>query len=103
MGFGPWRRLDEARAPEGGGLLQARLGDGSGGLRDYPRGKSAMVYYDGGPDLAAALTRLSAKTPDGEREHVRVRFAPSARPEEDLSSLLKNFAERFGAPPAWNS
>jgi hypothetical protein len=103
MGFGPWRRLGEAPVPDGGGLLQARLGDGSQGLQRYPRGQSAMVYYDGGPDLAAALARFVARIPEGERENVRVRFAASATPEADLSSLISNFVERFGAKPRWNS
>ena len=76
MTFGRWQKLAVATMPRRRGVLQARLADG---LNDYPSGKSAMVYYDGGDDLARALERLGAVVPPG-----------------------ADVLVRFGAPPAWN-
>ena len=84
--------------PRRRGVLQARL---AAGLHDYPRGKSAMVYYDGGDDLAAALERLGAVVPPG--ADVLVRFAECADPARELARKLDEFARRFGSPPAWNA
>ena len=56
MTFGPWRALPATSPPRKPGLLQARVPE----LVVYPRGKSAMVYYDGDDDLALAFARLCA-------------------------------------------
>ena len=59
MKFGPWYPLDDAgrHAPVGEGILQVRL---ASGLLDYPRGKSAMVWYQHATQLRAAALALAA-------------------------------------------
>src|SRR5262245_19597100 len=64
--FGRWQPLADAAAPAGPSVLEARLGDGADGLVAYPRGKSAMVYYDADAAPAAALARLRARAPAAE-------------------------------------
>jgi len=99
MRFSSWEPLATAVAPRGAGVLQVRAGLGSDGLRRYPRGTSAMVYYDGGTDLGAALDRARAHT-----QHVTtpmsVRFASSLTAADDLAKLLGEFERRFGALPS---
>jgi hypothetical protein len=105
MRFGPWRPLDGAAPPAGAGVLQARLDQGPRGLLDYPRGRSAMVYYDADEELARAVGRLAARAPTAERARVWIRFATDGKqpPREALAALLADFEARFGAPPAWNA
>jgi hypothetical protein len=98
MTFGRWQKLAAASLPRRPGLLQARL---AGELIDYPRGKSAMVYYDGDADLAAALARLGAVVPPG--ADVLVRFGECADPAGELERKLDEFRRRFGRTPAWNT
>ena len=59
MKFGPWYPLVDAgeHAPPSEGVLQLRL---ASGLIDYPRGKSAMVWYAHAPDVRAAALALAA-------------------------------------------
>jgi phosphoribosylformylglycinamidine cyclo-ligase len=102
--FGPWQPLDRAaeQAPPHPGLLQVR----GEGLRSYPRGKNAMVFYaasaDGQPlaelvrDASPQLARAAAV---GGRW---IRFADSPRPAVDLARLLADFQARFGALPPVN-
>jgi hypothetical protein len=94
--FGTWRALPTATAPRKPGLLQARVAE----LLEYPRGKSAMVYYDGDEDVAQAFARLCARVPPG--ADVRVRFGECRDPEVQLLRKLDEFKRRFGALPAWN-
>ena len=96
MTFGPWRALPATSPPRKPGLLQARVPE----LVVYPRGKSAMVYYDGDDDLALAFARLCALVPPG--ADVRVRFAECRAPAAELARRLDDFAQRFGARPEWN-
>ncbi len=100
--FGRWQPLDDAVAPAGPGVLQARLDEGAAGLIDYPRGRSAMVYYDAADALADALARLRARAPAADRARVRVRFAEERDPAAALARLRDDFAARFGAPPRWS-
>lgn len=105
MPFGPWRPLDGLTPPSGPGLLQARLDQGAAGLLDYPRGRSAMVYYDGDDDdLVAAVGRLRARAA-GAEHRVYVRFAPPPQepPSAAAARLREAFRHRFGAPPRWNA
>ncbi|HZS38422.1 MAG TPA: hypothetical protein VFF06_16420 [Polyangia bacterium] len=100
MSFGRWEPLDDAEAPAGPGVLQARRAEG---LIDYPTGKSAMIHY-GADDVAlsAALERLRAALSPADRAATLVRFAPAdgrEAPSETLERLLRQFAARFGAPP----
>ncbi len=97
MTFGPWRALPSASPPRKPGLLQARVPE----LVAYPRGKSAMVYYDGDADLSLAFARLGERVPPGAA--VRVRFGECADPARELGRKLDEFTRRFGAAPAWNS
>jgi hypothetical protein len=96
MTFGSWRALTSVSPPRTPGLLQARTAD----LIEYPRGKSAMVYYDGDDDVAQAFARLCARVPPG--ADVRVRFADTRDPQAQLLRKLDEFRRRFGAAPAWN-
>jgi hypothetical protein len=95
--FGRWQKLAAATVPRRRGVLQARVADGP---LPYPRGKSAMVYYDADDDLSLALARLGAAIPPG--ADVLVRFAECAAPQEELARKLDEFTRRFGAPPSWN-
>ena len=97
MTFGRWQKLAAATLPRRRGVLQARLADG---LQAYPRGKSAMVYYDGDEDLARALGRLGAAVPPG--ADVLVRFGECSDPAAELARKLDEFTRRFGTAPAWN-
>jgi hypothetical protein len=101
--FGAWAPLETAVAPDGPGLLQIRRGQGSDGIRDYPRGRSAMVDYDA-DDVAvsAALARACDRLRDADGP-LFVRFAPPERgvaPSRSLEFLIDDFSRRFGAPPA---
>jgi hypothetical protein len=97
MTFGRWQKLAAATLPRRRGVLQARV---AVGLIDYPRGKSAMVYYDAGDDLTLALARLEAVLPPG--AEVLVRFAECANAAGELARLVDDFTRRFGAPPTWS-
>ena len=91
MKFGRWIPLAEAVAPDGPGVLEARVES----LIEYPRGKSAMVHYDGGDSLAAALDRLRAIA----TIPLWVRFATVEKPQDQLARLLRDFEDRFGEKP----
>lgn len=103
--FGTWFELGEAPrvAPPETGVVQARSAD----VRQYPAGKSAMVFYGataadeslrayvagrGAPGLARA-SALGAGL---------IRFGATPEPDAALATLLCRFVERFGAPPAAN-
>ena len=98
MAFGRWQKLAAATMPRRRGVLQARLADE---LLDYPRGKSAMVYYDADDDLSRALDRLGAVVPPG--TNVLVRFCEHADAASELARAIDQFARRFGAKPKWNA
>jgi hypothetical protein len=97
MTFGTWRALPTVSPPRKPGLVQARVAE----LVAYPKGKSAMVYYDGDEDLSQAFARLCAIVPPG--ASVLVRFGECAQPAAELSRKLDDFRRRFGAAPAWNA
>ena len=107
MSFGRWIPLEEAVAPEGAGLVQARFGQGTDGLTSYPSGRSAMAWYDADDvELAFALERLRAKADVTLRARLWVRFAPPAsgrKPSRSCAESLERFAARFGALPILNS
>ncbi len=105
MRFGPWLPIERApaEAPAQPGVLQARADS----LLELPRGKSAMVFYaasaddepladfvqGGGRAPLAGAAQLGARW---------IRFAATARPQDVLARLLRQFEERFGAPPRAN-
>jgi hypothetical protein len=68
-----------------------------------PRGKSAMILYAASQAqqplsefVAASPALLTRAAEHGARY---IRFAPAADPQAELARLLRNFEERFGAPP----
>ena len=100
MKFGPWYPLAEAgdHAPAAEGVLQLRL---AAGLLDYPRGKSAMVWYGHAPDVrAAALTLARAPSPYGAlvcRHLIEIDEATNFG--AFCAKLRGDFVRRFGAHP----
>jgi hypothetical protein len=112
--FGPWIPLDSLlsspevasapseRLPRGAGVFQLRVAQG---LVSYPRGKSAMVAYGGGDDVAEALRTL-LREPTGaralQRSPLLVRFAAPdlhSSAEMHLARLRERFCAQFGSPP----
>jgi hypothetical protein len=103
VSFGPWLPLDGAAAPDGPGCLQVRAGQGAAGLYDYPRGRSAMVYYGASDErVADALARFREQLPPGERASLYVRFEGGAAARARCARLLDQFVARFGAAPRLN-
>lgn len=103
--FGSWFELGDAPrvAPPETGIVQAR----SPALRQYPRGRSAMIFYGASAADeslrayvagrgALALARASALGAS------LVRFGATPGPDAALTTLLGHFVGRFGAPPAAN-
>jgi len=101
--FGPWYPLAEAgdRAPVSEGVLQIRLAHG---LHDYPRGKSAMLWYEHAPDVRAAAVRVAAAHPGAD---LVCRHLIEHDPGIDLAALCAKlraeFIRRFGAPPLYET
>jgi hypothetical protein len=101
--FGPWYPLAAAgvHAPATAGVLQLRL---ASGLHDYPRGKSAMVWYGHATDVrAAALARAAAYA----GRDLVCRHLIEIDDTTDLGSfcakLRTEFVRRFGAPPRFET
>jgi len=99
MRFCPWYPLADAGdlTPAGEGVLQLRL---ASGLLDYPRGKSAMVYYEHAADLrAAAVAWAAAHGAEG----IVCRHLIETDAATDLAAfcakLSDEFVRRFGASP----
>lgn len=103
MRFGPWYPLADAgdRAPAEPGVLQLRLATG---LVDYPRGKSAMLWYAHGQDLRAAATALATEHAD-KLENLVCRHLIEIEPGTDLATfcnkLRSDFVQRFGSVPLY--
>lgn len=110
MRFCPWYRLDDAaaHAPAGPSVLQLRL---ASGLRDYPRGKSAMVHYQRADDARAAAAALAERFRGQdllcrhlERDEADGAAADGGPPADQMAAtydkLAAEFLRRFGALPA---
>lgn len=101
MRFGPWYALGTAgdHAPAGENVLQLRLAHG---LLDYPRGKSAMVWYGHASDGRTAALAL-ARTHAG--EDLVCRHLIEIDTATDLAAfcakLRSEFVRRFGSAPAF--
>ena len=101
MRFGIWYPLAEAaaHAPSSAGVFQIRLAEG---LRDYPRGKSAMVHYEAAADVRAAATAFAEKHP-GEpwvcRHTIEMVPADVAGLDAFFGKLIADFVARFGERP----
>jgi hypothetical protein len=99
--FGPWYPLTaaDAEAPAAEGVLQLRLAEG---LVDYPRGKSAMVWYAHAPDVRAAA-REQAAARGAAAGALWCRHLIEIPDATDLGAfcakLRAEFVRRFGAPP----
>ena len=98
MRFGLWYPLSEAgdRAPADEGVWQLRLATG---LHDYPRGKSAMMFYAHARDVRAAATAFAA-APTGDlvcRHLVEIDRAIDLA--EFCAKLRAEFVRRFGSAP----
>ncbi|HEY4245001.1 MAG TPA: hypothetical protein VGM88_34535 [Kofleriaceae bacterium] len=99
MRFGPWYPLGSA--PPGPGLLQVRI---ASGLLDYPRGKSAMVWYEHSTDVATSAAQVASA-------HRGVtlwgRHLIEVPPGTDLGAFCEKlrleFVRRFGSPPAYEN
>jgi len=103
IGFSTWQPLSAiSEAPAGPGLFQVKA---QARLLDYPRGKSAMIYYGGGPDLRAALaevapalaTRFASLAP------LAWRYFSTASHAESLARHLQRFSDQFHSAPVGNS
>lgn len=99
MRFGDWYPLDRAGdlAPTGEGVLQLRL---ASGLVDYPRGKSAMVWYQHAADVRAAAGTLARRFAGRDlvcRHLIEVDAAVDLA--AFCAKLRADFERRFGAVP----
>lgn len=102
MRFGPWYPLAEAgdRAPAAPGVYQVRL---ARGLHDYPRGKSAMVWYAHALDVrAAALAFAAAHQGDLVCRHL-IEGDAGIDPVDLCAKLRAEFVRRFGARPLFET
>lgn len=101
MKFGAWYPLSDAGdlAPAGEGVLQVRL---AAGLIEYPRGKSAMVWYEHAPDLKVAARRFAERHAG---KPLVCRHLIELEQGVDLGafceSLRTEFERRFGARPEY--
>lgn len=103
MRFGEWYPLQAAGdlSPEGEGVLQLRLAHG---LIDYPRGKSAMVWYQHAPDVRGAARALAVRFADRDlvcRHLIEVDDAVDLR--AFCAKLREDFQRRFGSVPTYES
>ncbi|MBA3455499.1 MAG: hypothetical protein H0T42_20570 [Deltaproteobacteria bacterium] len=102
MRFGPWYPLAEAgdHAPAAEGILQVRLATG---LVEYPRGKSAMLWYEHAPDTRAAALALA--TAHAHNDLV-CRHLIEIEDATDLAAfcarLMTEFVRRFGTRPIYH-
>jgi hypothetical protein len=97
--FCPWYPLADAaaHAPPRAGMLQLRVATG---LRDYPRGKSAMVAYAHAADVRAAAIALAA---DHANAGLLCRHLDDEGEPVDAAAvhhrLVAEFVRRFGTTP----
>ena len=100
--FGPWYPLVDAgvHAPVAEGILQVRLATG---LVDYPRGKSAMLWYGHAEDTRAAA--LAFATAHAGNDLV-CRHLIEIEDATDLAAfcarLMTEFVRRFGTQPLYH-
>jgi hypothetical protein len=99
--FGPWYPLADAgdRTPPAENVVQVRLADG---LLDYPRGKSAMVWYAHACDVRAEALAL-ARTHAGENLVCRhlIEIDAGADLGTFCAKLREDFVRRFGTRPRY--
>ncbi len=103
MRFCPWYPLAEAgdHTPATEGVLQLRLATG---LVDYPRGKSAMVWYGHAADLRGVARALAAAHPGRQlvcRHLIEIDLATDL--PAFCAKLRAEFVRRFGTVPLFES
>lgn len=101
MRFVSWYPLAEAgeHAPPTPGVFQIRV---RAGLVDYPRGKSAMIYYGWGREVRAAATAFLAAHPGADwlcRHAVQMSEWELDHPAAVAGQFVERFEARFGSPP----
>jgi hypothetical protein len=90
--------------PDVPGVVQLR----AAAIFDYPRGKSAMIYYTCSPD-SETLSNFMAQRGRDFLTHAAqcgatlIRYGESEQPARELARLLDGFASRFGSPPVGNA
>lgn len=100
--FCPWYALADIaeRAPTMPGVYQIKR---LRGLLSYPGGKSAMLRYGHGAQLAHTLAQVAADLADHPQAHLLVcrhQIADDAAAAERLfRTVLDQFTARFGSPP----
>jgi hypothetical protein len=97
--FCPWYPLAEAgdRTPQEANVIQVRLAQG---LHDYPRGKSAMLWYEHAVDARQAASRMAAACAGQDllcRHLIEVETPDLA---DFCARLRAEFVRRFGTAPA---
>ena len=103
MRFCPWYPLANAadHTPPAEGILQLRL---AAGLVDYPRGKSAMVWYGHAMDTRAVARALALTHADNQ---LVCRHLIELDEATDLAAfcakLRAEFVRRFGTVPLFES
>lgn len=101
MRFGPWYPLADAgdHTPAGENVVQVRLAHG---LLEYPRGKSAMVWYAHAHDARAQALALAAAHAG---EDLVCRHLIEIDDASDLGTfcakLREDFVRRFGTRPRY--
>jgi hypothetical protein len=99
--FGPWYPLVDAgdHTPAADNVVQVRVAEG---LVDYPRGKSAMVWYAHALD-ARAVALAFAHTRSGENLVCRhlIEIDESVDLGAFCAKLRDEFTRRFGTRPVY--
>ena len=99
--FGRWHPLAEAasHAPDTPGIFQVRQAKG---LIDYPRGKSAMLYYGCAEDLGAAIDTYASRHSDADwlcRHTIEMTEHETDNLSQTFDRLVGQFELRFGLRP----
>ncbi len=101
MRFGPWYPLADAgdHTPAAENVVQVRLAQG---LLEYPRGKSAMVWYAHALDVRAQALALAGRHAG---ENLVCRHLIEIDAGTDLGTfcakLREDFVRRFGTRPRY--
>ncbi|MBL4636761.1 MAG: hypothetical protein JKY56_23120 [Kofleriaceae bacterium] len=94
--FVHWYLLAESQmVPATSGMFQIRV---ESGLIDYPKGKSAMVYYGCAENMQLEIVKIAAQR---EAENFLCRHQSTGEPAVLLERMRNRFRERFGVFPSW--
>lgn len=97
MNFSAWYTAAEIgqAAPALAGVFQVR----AQALLEYPKGKSAMVYYGVATDLCAEMQTWESGASDEDLLYRHASELGKLNPAEALERLLRRFSARFGCAP----